>query len=485
MVLGVIYQNMNMLDSALYYQQRSLDLKETYGMMNDLPISLNNVAELYASLGQSQKAMETIDRSIRLADSLHIADALAYAQHVKGTLYNKNKKYEEALVWLLPASRFWENRRTYDDLKQSYHEIVTAYAGEGNYRSAYEYLQRERAASDSVMNEVKLKNASDLEAKYQNEKDALEIARQKAENEVVENQKKNQFTIFILVAVFLVIYALVFYSRYKKQKKDKELIALQKVQLEVRNKDMEDSISYSSKVQQSIFPSVSDFAQSFRDSFILFRPKEKVSGDFYWYERRAGLVLFAAADCTGHGVPGAMVSVVCSGALNRAVKEFGITDPGKILDKARELVLETFEKSETEVKDGMDISFCVFDPQKRELFWAGANNPLWIIRQNGSGVEQIDPNKQPIGRHSSALPFTTHRIELHSGDLFYVFTDGYADQFGGEKGKKFKAAKMKELLLQVRDQSLEKQKQALAQAFDNWRGELEQIDDVCIIGVLI
>ncbi|HWY11814.1 MAG TPA: SpoIIE family protein phosphatase, partial [Bacteroidia bacterium] len=218
-------------------------------------------------------------------------------------------------------------------------------------------------------------------------------------------------------------------------------------------------------------------------SFVLYKPKDVLSGDFYWLEKTKDTIFFAACDCTGHGVPGAMVSVICSTALNRAVKEFDIKDTGKILDKVRELVLETFEKSESEVQDGMDISICAINTKTRELKWSGANNPLWYL-QNGEPKE-VTANKQPIGKVDNPTPFTTHTVQLNKDDIIYVFTDGYADQFGGPKGKKFKYKQLKELILSIASKKMNEQKDILFTAFENWKGNLEQVDDVCIIGVRV
>ena len=195
------------------------------------------------------------------------------------------------------------------------------------------------------------------------------------------------------------------------------------------------------------------------------------------------LVLFAACDCTGHGVPGAMVSVVCHNALNRAVREFGLTKPSEILDKTNEIVKENFSKSEDDIKDGMDISICALNTKTNELLWSGANNPLWYIRENN--LNEIKGDKQPIGKTENPQPFTTHNIQLQKGDTVYIFTDGYADQFGGEKGKKFMYKALKSLLLKIHQQPLTTQKEQLQQHFVGWKGNTEQTDDVLIFGVKI
>ena len=218
-----------------------------------------------------------------------------------------------------------------------------------------------------------------------------------------------------------------------------------------------------------------------KDSFVLYKPKDIVAGDFYWLEAKEDRVLFAVADCTGHGVPGAMISVVCNNALNRSVREYNLSDPGEILDKAREIVIQEFEKSETEVRDGMDIAICSLIEDKLE--YAGAHNPLWIIR-NGILLE-TKANKQPIGKFENLQPYNTHSLQLEKGDAIYIFSDGYSDQFGGTRGKKYKTTNFKNFLLSIQENSMEKQLSLLDAEFEKWRGSMEQIDDVCVIGIRI
>ena len=240
-------------------------------------------------------------------------------------------------------------------------------------------------------------------------------------------------------------------------------------------------------MQEAILPSKNSIQEHLPDHFIVYKPKDIVAGDFYWMEivPETKQILFAAADCTGHGVPGAMVSVVCSNALNRAVKEFSISEPGKILDKVKELVVETFQKSESEseVKDGMDISLFKLDKINKKLEWAGANNPLLILRNNE--LIEFKPNKQPIGKVDITVAFTTHYIDLYKGDTIYIFTDGFADQFGGPKGKKFKYAQLKELLINVNSLPLAEQATKMDMEIERWKGNLEQVDDILLVGIRI
>jgi serine phosphatase RsbU (regulator of sigma subunit) len=257
----------------------------------------------------------------------------------------------------------------------------------------------------------------------------------------------------------------------------------QKHLLEEKNKEITDSINYAQRLQQAILPSIEFITQNFPNNFVLYKPKDIVAGDFYWAEKIGEKFFIAAADSTGHGVPGAIVSVVCSNALNRTIKEFKLTETGKILDKTRELVIETFEKSASEVKDGMDISLLCIDSKNKNIYWSGANNPLWYIQDNE--LKEIKADKQPIGKTEYPKPFRTHEIEYKANTTFYLFTDGFADQFGGPNGKKFKYKQFSDLLVKNNNLSQSQQAEIINKAFSDWKGDLEQVDDVCVIGIKI
>lgn len=257
----------------------------------------------------------------------------------------------------------------------------------------------------------------------------------------------------------------------------------QKELVEDKNKEILDSINYAKRLQHAILPPMDKFKKNLKNSFVLFKPKDIVSGDFYWMHKKDEDILLAAVDCTGHGVPGALVSVVGANSLERCVREFNLKKPATILDKLRELVMETFETTGEEVKDGMDMSLVSIDTKERKVQYAGANNSLWLVRKGGGEVEEIKADKQPIGNYEYAKPFTNHTVQLEKGDCLYLFSDGYADQFGGPSGKKFKYKTMKELLVNIHHMDMEEQHKILDEKFESWRGDLDQIDDVCVIGV--
>lgn len=261
-------------------------------------------------------------------------------------------------------------------------------------------------------------------------------------------------------------------------------LEIQKAEIEQKSNDILDSIKYAERIQTAILPTDDTLNNIFEgEHFVLYKPKDIVSGDFYWADKFDNQAIFAAVDCTGHGVPGAFVSIVGFNGLNRTVNEFDLRQPAQILDKLTDLVVGTFAKSESQIKDGMDIALCNIDYSKNILTYAGANNPLILIR-NGE-LTEIKANKQPIGEFHNRVPFTNHELKLEKGDCIYVFSDGFADQFGGEKGKKFKNKALKELLIEISTFDMRTQRAKLSEAFENWKGDFEQLDDVCMFGVKI
>jgi serine phosphatase RsbU (regulator of sigma subunit) len=247
-----------------------------------------------------------------------------------------------------------------------------------------------------------------------------------------------------------------------------------------KNKEIINSINYAKRLQDAILPANETLNQLLPEHGIVYLPKDIVSGDFYWIEQTESHVFFAVADCTGHGVPGAMVSVVGYNSLNRCIRELQLSDPAEILNHLTEMVEDTFSKQNKEVSDGMDIALCVWDRNK-QLTYSGAYNPLYLIRN--SELIETKANKQPIGKFVRRDPYSSHQLDLEKGDSIFLFSDGYADQFGGEKGKKLKYARFKDYLVELNQKSASEMSEELTQRFHVWRGNNEQIDDVCLMNV--
>lgn len=306
------------------------------------------------------------------------------------------------------------------------------------------------------------------------------------------------FRITIVVFVAFIIIGFIRYreKRYREQQalleetvqeRTKEAVSAseraenQKLLVEQKNKEILDSIAYAKRIQTAMLPNIEELRSAFSNLTVLYRPKDIVAGDFYWLEESEDYSMMAVADCTGHGVPGAIVSVVCYNALNRAVREYGLKEPGKILDQTRNIILSELSKHNENVKDGMDISLVVHNKKTNQLHWSGANNPLWIIKHSSGELIEIKADKQPIGMHIVNHPYTTHLVDIEPNDLVTMFTDGYSDQFGGAEGKKFKSANFKRLLLDNREASIHQIEIALATTFDTWKSQEEQVDDVCVM----
>lgn len=327
-------------------------------------------------------------------------------------------------------------------------------------------------------------------------------------NEIEKLKEEHSNTLILFSITVLIAGSIIAWFYVQGNKKSRiaaELLKKQKEEIEHQKKEITDSINYAKKIQLSILPPDKLFQRLLPDAFILYKPKDVVSGDFYWVEEKNGQVMFAAVDCTGHGVPGAMMSVVGMSLLNRAVNEKEITTPSDILqqlDMGVTDMLRQQSKDNDTVKDGMDLSLCSYNPQTKQLQFAGAFNNLWVVRKNFSlnhtlrpqfesifedALLEIKADKFPIGSNTDGVAdsYTNHILQLQKGDCVYLYSDGYADQFGGPKGKKYKYNSLKKLLISISHLSPAKQREELNRAFENWKGNLEQVDDVLILGVCI
>jgi len=262
-------------------------------------------------------------------------------------------------------------------------------------------------------------------------------------------------------------------------------ISEQKDEIERQQKELSESLEYASSIQSALLPDMRHFTKSFKESFILFKPRDIVSGDFYWLSRKGNCVAFAAADCTGHGVPGAFMSILGMSFLNEIVSKC-IPGANTILNRLREMVMKALHQTGDigEHKDGMDIALCVMDLDEKELQFSGAFNPLYLIRDDE--LIETRGDKMPIGVNAVVeRSFTKHDFKLQEGDRIYIFSDGYADQFGGPDDKKFRYRTLKEKLLKLHKKPMQKQRSELDRIFCKWKGDLEQIDDVLLIGIKI
>lgn len=454
--IASVYQKIGELDSAMYYNEQSLEIRREINDVPGIASSLSNIGAIYEEQGQLQKAIALTEEGLELAQEVGDLVTIQTCAMNLSNYYETIGNYERAFF----------NYNIYIEMRDS---LASEENQDEIIRQEYKYQYTKQSLADS------------LGFVQQQQLDEM------AHEAEIEEEAQKRYMLYGGLG-FVVLLGGMAFRGYQRKKKDNVLISEQKAEVEHQKEIVEeqkqeivDSITYAKRIQEAILPPDRLVKEYLSNSFVLYKPKDIVAGDFYWMESADGMTIFAAADCTGHGVPGAMVSVVCHNAMNRSVREFGLREPGKILDKTRELVVTTFEKSEEDVKDGMDVALCAL--KGNTLMYAGANNPLWIIREGE--VLETKATKQAVGLVDEPKPFETHTFELLPGDTFYTFSDGFVDQFGGEKGKKFKARAFKELLISIQPEPLERQRDLIDQAFEAWRGDLEQVDDVCVIGVRI
>ncbi len=485
--LGSLYADQGNDAKAMMYFNRGLTVSKEIGDKNNTALALGNIGFVYKRIGVTSLALDYFNRSLEMFEEIGKKRWIAATLNYIGDIYKQGGEIEKAVTYYKKALSIAQEGGLVSATKDASQALFNSYKINGNYKEALVMHELYIQMRDSIVNETNQKEVLKQELKYTYDKQrALDEKEHEKQMAIAAEQEQTQkVVIYSVTGISLLIlgFTIFAFNRLKYTRRQKRKIEIQKNLIEEKQKEIFASFTYAKRLQDAILPPEHYIKSQLPENFILYMPKDIVAGDFYWMEQKKDLLLIAVADGTGHGIPGAIISVICSNALNTAVLEFGITEPGKILDKTRDLVLETFSKNGEDVKDGMDISLISINAATKEIKWSGANNPLWYI-SNGKFIE-IKANKQAIGRTDNPLPFTSHTIPYNKGDLFYLHTDGYADQFGGPKGKKLKHKVLKEILLGNFVLSPSEQKKKLESSFTGWMGALEQVDDVCIIGFKI
>ncbi|HXB10394.1 MAG TPA: tetratricopeptide repeat protein, partial [Bacteroidia bacterium] len=432
--IGTVYYAQHNYTKALESNTKALSLFKEVHDERGIALAYENMGNIYAKLlntaisnrnagsdSLGKRALEFYNRGLSISREIGEEEGIAINMSGIGAVLTMQKKYPQAKTFLDSALGISKSMGDKESIRDEYSYTATLDSATGNYKNGLEDYKLYVVYRDSLVNEANTKKSVQEQMNYEFEqKQATQKAEQDKKDAVAEQERNKQKVIRnSFIAGFALMLALAFFifRGYRQKQKANEIITQQKEEVEKqktlveqqkslveqKNKDILDSIMYAKRLQDAILPPMSIIKQYLPESFVIYKPKDIVAGDFYWMERVGDTILLAAADCTGHGVPGALVSVVCSNALNRTVKEFHITEPGKILDKVRELVLETFERSEDNVQDGMDISLCCINTKTNEVQWSGANNALWYIQNNE--LKEVPANKQPIGKYYNATAF--------------------------------------------------------------------------------
>jgi len=499
--MGNVYMNSGDYKRAEGYELKSMEEVKALGDKVSTAICYTNVAEFYNHVKDYDKSAEYYNAALQLQEEIGDKEGLQYTYSGLGQLCENRGDYSKAEEYGVKAYNLAKEipleREVRDEAKILSHLFDKMHQPD----KAFTYYKLYIDARDSLENKEEAKKLirEELNHEYEQKRQMEALEDEKRQAIADEKQRHERVIRNIFLAAFIVVLFLtgLLWRNLSKIRKSKQIITRQKAEVEnqkaivdQKNKDITDSINYARRIQHAILPTVEQWTEIFTDSFIYYRPKDIVSGDFYWYIESGNEIIFAAADCTGHGVPGAFMSMLGISSLNKIVGEKGIKAPNEVLNELRDEIIHSLnrEGKKEEVKDGMDMTLCRFNKANGVFEYAAANNPLWIVsKASGTwALKDCDADKMPVGKYfGEEGKFTLRKAEVNKGDRIYIFTDGYADQFGGAKGKKFKYQHMQDVVLAFQDKSMKEQCEELGKIMTSWKGDLEQIDDILVIGIEI
>ena len=548
---------------ALEYLNKSNKIQEEINDNEGLASSLNSIGNLYENYGDpncnlsideciiisQKKAFDYYIKALELRKDINSKAGIAISYESLSAIMLKQNKIEEAYKYADLSMKTAKELGFPEAIKDAAILLKMIYEKQGKYKQSMEMFELYIQMRDSIINnenrKATFKKQFQIEYEIQATKDSITNVTKVKEEQYKHEQAIKQQRMYTFGGLFgfilMLVVAAVSYYAFKNKKKanillehknfeinqqkeeistqrdeielQRDLVTIQKEEIEEIHKEVTDSINYAKRIQEAVLP-VSNIARSvLGEHFILFKPKDIVSGDFYWTVKINNLLFIAVADCTGHGVPGAFMSMLGISFLNEIVQKQEINKANQILNILRKEIINALQQKgvQGEQKDGMDISLLIVNTDTYNAQWAGANNPLYVIpsiipsvilnereesvssntdssdlpQNDNYNLVELKANKMPIAIYPEMKEFANHEFILHKGDSVYLFTDGYADQFGGLKGRKFMYKQFKEILLKHSNKPSSEQKELLESAFENWKGNYEQIDDVTILGIRI
>ncbi len=529
--IGLVYLYLKNYDEAFKHFDKSIkiiiELEYTYW----LSVLYNNMGKLFDVQNKYDKAIEYYNKSIKIKKQQGNKQGLTISYAGLSDLYIKKKEYYKAIEYANLSKDIALKIQAVEDQREAYKFLSIAYDSIGDNVTAYKFYRKFILLKDSISNKENNEIIGELKEKYQAEKSKQEIEKQQIliEKQEIENEKQKTIrNAFILGFILIFLFAIILFRNFRVIKKSNTLLAEQKEeiiekneelnqqneeiisqrdeietqrdvvvgqkeQLEYIHNELTNSISYAENIQTALLPSPSFIDNVLDEYFVLYKPRDIVSGDFYWINKIDEKIIIIAADCTGHGVPGAFMSMLGISFLNDIINKQKVLQPGEILNSLRNNIISSLRQKEKSdiienetrvmVKDGLDMSVCVFDSKTNILLFAGANNPFYYIQNKEINIVKGD--KMPVSIYYRLDNFKTHKIQLNKGDSFYLFTDGFADQFGGEMEKKFNYKRFRELLLSVNSYKMSEQKEQLNNTIEKWKGKTDQIDDILVLGIRI
>lgn len=541
--IGNIYGDTNYvhndIDSAITYWLKSIEVAELVDFKKGMAASYTNMGHGYLRQASTyQDALKSFNRAEKISEEINDPKELVHAKMGLSQTYYYLGNLNKSIDILLEAIPIAEKNSLREQMQLAYRYIYRIYKEKGDLKNSLYYMEKYVLVSDKVI-EQKQSDFAKAFALEQKDKEIKEKQDQIKDQELKAERNRLILIIGSTGLIIILIFAVLMLIQFMQKRKanflltekneqilmQNEEILQQKEEIEAqRNQVVEqrdlieeqqrgimDSIMYARRIQEAVLPQSDTIKALFPDSFVLYKPRDIVSGDFFWIGRKNELKIVVAADCTGHGVPGAFMSMLGTAFLNEIIGVEDTPAPHEILNKLRDYVISSLKQTgrEGEQKDGMDVALYIIDEVKKELFFSGANNPLLLIRKNGTddGVEiggnvktevvtssttnqeykiiQVKGDKMPIGIHSMNSPFSTIFMKLQEGDCLYTFSDGYVDQFGGSSGKKYMIKRFKKLLVNINDKPMKVQQQLLDNEMEEWKNGDEQIDDILVVGVRV
>lgn len=498
--LGYVNYSMGQYDTALILYSNTSKIYQKLGYLTQFAICLGNSGLVYSRQSEFEKAENYLLRAIEILTKQ--GDERAVTQYMieyAGILQHKGEIKKGIIYATVSFNKATKNNFLEFERDAAY-RLAKLYQVSGKYNSAYHYLSLYINANDSIKSIKNIQKMADLRTEF-------EVAKKQAEVDVLRKNKLIQLIVIIgLVLILLLaigIILLYYYSLKRSQKltaaieerrilleKQSQELKEQREELMLQKEEIISSINYAKRIQSAILPPEVYINELLNENFILYLPKDIISGDFYWIKQVKNYIILASADCTGHGVPAAFMSMLGISCLNEIVQSREFTHANQILNELRKEIKHSLRQTgkKEEMRDGMDIALCVIDSKNNIMQYSGAHNPLYIISNNNgnSKIKEIKADSMPVGIHFLGdKSFTNHEVQLEIGDTFYIFSDGFIDQIGGENNHRFTSERFKKLLLTIYDQPLYEQKEILEKTLKDWMGENSQRDDILVIGVRV